>query len=310
MLIYPDYYKEFRCIADKCRHNCCIGWEIEIDKDTKAYYDTVDGEFGRRLSENIKDGENPEFILAADECCPFLNGDNLCDIILTLGEDKLCHICREHPRFYNEICGRVEAGLGLSCEEAARIILGRKEKTVLVSDEEISSDDEILFLRDKIISKLQDRKKSIRMRLFEVLALCNASLPERGVEYWAEFLLSLEYMDKTWQERIAALKILSNVRTDKFDTYMKDRETEYEQLGVYLIYRHLATAADIDDAAARACFAVFGVWLVYALGLCEFLKHGKFSFEDQVELCRMFSTELEYCEENTEALFDEFYVGT
>ena len=310
MLVYPDYYKEFRCIAKDCRHNCCIGWEIEIDKVTKAYYDTVNGEIGRRLSKNIKDGEKPEFILTADERCPFLNCDNLCDIILTLGEDHLCHICREHPRFYNEICGRVEAGLGLSCEEAARIILGKREKTELASEEILLSDDKILSLRDDIISKLQDRKKSIRMRLFEVLALCNASLPERGVEYWAELLLSLECMDKAWQERVAALKILSNVRTDKFDTYMKDRETEYEQLGVYVIYRHFATAADLQDAAARASFAVFGVWLVYALGLCEFLKQGEFSFEDQVELCRMFSTELEYCEENTEVLFDEFYVGT
>ncbi len=310
MLVYPDYYKDFKCIAEKCRHNCCIGWEIEIDKQTKAYYDTVDGEMGKRLSENIKSGENPEFILTNDERCPFLNGDNLCDIILTLGEDKLCHICREHPRFYNEICGRVEVGLGLSCEEAARIIIGKKEKTTLVSDEEISSDDEILSLREKIISKFQERKKSIRMRLFEALALCNTSIPERGVEYWAELLLSFECMDKAWQDKVAALKILSNVRTDKFDAYMKERETEYEQLGVYLIYRHLATAADMGDATARVCFCVFGVWLVYALGLCEFLKRGEFSFEDQVELCRMFSTELEYCEENTETLFDEFYVGT
>ena len=310
MFVYPDYYKEFKCIADKCRHSCCIGWEIEIDKETKALYDSVGGEMGKRFSENIKDGEAPEFILTRDERCPFLNRDNLCDIILTLGEDKLCHICREHPRFYNEICGRCEAGLGLSCEEAARIIIGRKEKTKLVSDGEVSSEDKILSLRDKVISKLQERGKSIRMRLFEVLSLCNTTLPERGAEYWAELLLSLECMDKAWQEKVAALKILPNVRTDKFDAYMKGREAEYEQLAVYLIYRHFATAADLPDAAARACFAVFGVWLVYALGLCEFLKRGELPFEEQVELCRMFSTELEYCEENTDALFDEFYAGT
>ncbi len=310
MVVHPDYYSDFKCVADKCRHSCCIGWEIEIDKETKKTYDTVKGDMGKRLSENIKKGENPEFILTKDERCPFLNRDNLCDIILELGEDSLCHICREHPRFYNEICGRVEAGLGLSCEEAARIIIGKKGKTTLMSDEEISSDDEILSLRDKVISKLQDRKKSIRLRLFEVLALCKTSLPERGVEYWAEFLLNLECMDKSWQERVRELKLLPDANTGKFDSYMKDRESEYEQLGVYLVYRHFATATDLDDAASRACFAVFGVWLVYALGFCAFLKNGEFSFEEQVELCRMFSTELEYCEENTEALFDEFYAGT
>ena len=30
-IIVPDYYKEFSCIADHCRHSCCIGWEIDID---------------------------------------------------------------------------------------------------------------------------------------------------------------------------------------------------------------------------------------------------------------------------------------
>ena len=310
MFVCPDYYKDFKCIADKCRHSCCIGWEIEIDKETKKLYDSVEGEMGRRLAENIKDGECAEFILGESERCPFLNEKNLCDIILNLGEDHLCHICREHPRFYNEVCGRVEAGLGLSCEEAARIIIGRKEKTALVSDEETECDDEILALRDKVTELLQNRKKSIKMRLFEVLTLCNASLPERGVEAWTDLLLSLECMDKAWQERVRALKILSGASTGKFDTLMKERQGEYENLAVYLVYRHLATAADKDDAMARVCFCVFGVWLVYALGLCEFLKNGAFSFEEQVELCRMFSTELEYCEENTNALFDEFYMGT
>ena len=32
-IIAPDYYREFHCIADKCRHSCCIGWEIDIDAD-------------------------------------------------------------------------------------------------------------------------------------------------------------------------------------------------------------------------------------------------------------------------------------
>ena len=34
----PSYYKNFRCIADKCPDNCCRGWEIDIDEDTLDYY--------------------------------------------------------------------------------------------------------------------------------------------------------------------------------------------------------------------------------------------------------------------------------
>ena len=32
-LFAPEYYKQFKCIADKCTHSCCIGWEIDIDEE-------------------------------------------------------------------------------------------------------------------------------------------------------------------------------------------------------------------------------------------------------------------------------------
>lgn len=43
---YPDYYPLFHCIADRCRHNCCIGWEIDVDGDSLAAYDQIGGEMG------------------------------------------------------------------------------------------------------------------------------------------------------------------------------------------------------------------------------------------------------------------------
>lgn len=39
----PSYYKNFRCIADKCPDNCCRGWEIDIDEDTLDYYKDLKG---------------------------------------------------------------------------------------------------------------------------------------------------------------------------------------------------------------------------------------------------------------------------
>ena len=52
-ILVPDYYKDFKCIADKCKHNCCIGWEIDIDDDTLEYYNKVGGVLGERFKENI-----------------------------------------------------------------------------------------------------------------------------------------------------------------------------------------------------------------------------------------------------------------
>ena len=36
--IKPNYYYEFKCIASDCRHNCCIGWKIDIDDETEINY--------------------------------------------------------------------------------------------------------------------------------------------------------------------------------------------------------------------------------------------------------------------------------
>ena len=50
-IVKPDYYDSFRCIADKCRHSCCIGWEIDIDEDTLDLYENIPGDFGDRPSD-------------------------------------------------------------------------------------------------------------------------------------------------------------------------------------------------------------------------------------------------------------------
>ena len=113
----PFYYNTFKCIADKCSDNCCIGWEIEIDSDTAEYYKSVGGAFGKRLSENIS--EENSFILKGERC-PFLNEKNLCDIIINCGEEHLCQICRDHPRYFEWFADKKEGGIGLCCEEAAR----------------------------------------------------------------------------------------------------------------------------------------------------------------------------------------------
>ena len=84
--VYPAYYPEFKCIAGGCRHSCCIGWEIDIDPETLALYRGLEGPLGDRLRRNITGGESPCFALGDGERCPFLNRENLCDIILERGE--------------------------------------------------------------------------------------------------------------------------------------------------------------------------------------------------------------------------------
>ena len=51
----PAYYKAFRCIGSDCTENCCIGWEIGIDPDTAAFYDSFPGETGDWLRTFLKE---------------------------------------------------------------------------------------------------------------------------------------------------------------------------------------------------------------------------------------------------------------
>lgn len=305
MHIYPDYYKEFRCIANRCKHNCCIGWEIDIDSSTLDFYKSVTGNLGKRLKDNISYNDTPHFILSDNERCPFLNTDNLCDIIIEAGEYNICNICKEHPRFHNELPDRTESGLGLCCEEAARIILSKRDCTTLECNTNIFTDDEIIILRDNVMTVLQNRNHSIKDRLQLSLKLCNTSTETRSIKTWFHVLSTFEQLDKSWGELLYyAKENYDNINLSAFDTHIKDRQHEYEQFIIYLLYRHFANSPDIREAQSRLRFIDFAYNLIYTLGATIYHKNGDFSFDDQVELVRLFSSEIEYSDENLYTLFD------
>ena len=37
ILTFPTFYRDFKCIANRCTDSCCIGWEIDIDEDNNKY---------------------------------------------------------------------------------------------------------------------------------------------------------------------------------------------------------------------------------------------------------------------------------
>ena len=169
----PDYYTGFRCIAGACRHSCCVGWEIDVDPDTAERYQTMDGALGEKLRRCVSMDPFPHFILSAGERCPFLTDQNLCEIILQAGEGLLCQICADHPRFRNYWSDRVEIGLGLACEEAARLILTSPHPLRLVplsveteEEAEIPSEEESALLRrrDQLLASVSETGPPARLR--------------------------------------------------------------------------------------------------------------------------------------------------
>ena len=319
-LIAPDYYNSFSCIADRCRNSCCIGWEIDIDEDTAEYYKTLSGELGVKLKNCIaEDPSGSSFILSEEERCPFLTREGLCDIILQLGEDSLCQICSDHPRFRNYFSDRTEIGLGLCCEAAAQLILGKKEKArleILCDDgdgEELSAEDAaVINLRDELIETAQDRTKSILFRLESLLSRYSAKLSDATVP--ASQMLALEQLSRTWTDRLLALKEYEGIsRAKGFSDYahILDRNsTIFEQLLVYLLFRHIPDAAESGKLREYLLFIVSSVILPVRIFDALYPAEDLPDEEGLMDIIREWSAEIEYSDENIERLLCFFQKET
>lgn len=307
-LFAPSYYKEFRCIAGECKHSCCIGWEIDIDDDTYAYYSAIKDDFGKRLIENISlDGEVPHFSLDEEEKCPFLNNSGLCDIIITLGENKLCQICTDHPRYRNYFKDRIEIGLGLCCESAARLILSQTDKINIIAlssneYEEVlpENDNEFFVYRENIFNILQERNVTIAKRLKKILLQYGLNFFEQPLSKFINLFLSLEYMEGNLK---ALFKRLENKKTFS-KKFTNDFEIVFEQIAVYFIYRHIAEGIYDGMMKERVTFAILSTVLLNEICILKKSDYGVVSFDDLMEFSRLYSAEIEYSEENLRAILD------
>lgn len=298
-LYAPNYYKTFKCIADKCRHSCCVGWEIDIDNETYELYKNLNSDFGYKLKRAISiENGIPHFILDNNERCPFLNENNLCDIITELGENAFCQICDDHPRFRNFFSHRIEIGLGLCCEESARIVLTQDGNTTLeaieCSDFDSPTSEEIEFLtfREKIFNILQDRNKSINIRVCDMLEFANVKLSSKSFDEWSDIYLNLEQLNPEWTEKLNTLKYTQKSLLFEGDTC----DIAFEKLLIYFVYRHLADGLFDNTIKERVAFSVHALYMIMAL--CN----GDYTVEKIIETSRMYSSEIEYSDENMTVL--------
>lgn len=300
MLTYvPSYYSRFSCIASGCKHNCCIGWEIDIDNDTYSKYLNIKGKFGDLLKQNIAGGKNPHFKMLKGGRCPFLNKDNLCDIIVNLGEQILCEICKLHPRYLNYFENRVEVGLGLCCEEAARIILTNKDIVEVVKiegEEKTESAEETSFfnLRNRVFEALQDRTKIIDDRINNALNILGNQYqaPTRKEIY--DIYKPLERLDSMWDTELEKLLADQKYSLVNFDIIS-------EQLLIYFVYRHLSEGVTDGLLQKRLQFAVLSYNCIKEI--CKGYKN--ISIEKIIDIARMYSSEVEYSDENLSAILDK-----
>lgn len=391
----PIYYKEFKCIASECTDSCCKEWEIDIDEETLEYYMTVDGEFGKRLKDNImiSEDEIPHFIQTKNERCPFLNEEGLCDIFINLGEEHLSQICTHHPRFYDWFTEGEEAGLGMCCESAVRLILRKNNEADF---EEIFNEDfleenniEAGFLEDDeedFTKELENELFGMRLELFNIIKSDNISEKDycnnntklefivnklyKSAEYFQkkydnlvfgetdekldaeldaemdielencqsidselgqrefsksvselfwnkdnlinliEYYKKLEINDINWWNTLNQLDSheIDNIidKKEMFEKFYSEKMHEYEQLLIYFIFRYFMKARNDDMVIEKVNFAIISTYMIELLDIFYYEKNGKLSEKNQVDICKMYSKEIEYDEDNVEKLSEYF----
>lgn len=335
ILRMPEYCRNFLCIADKCSDNCCIGWEIDIDNKTADFYSNIDGKFGKRLKENIIDDNGTKsFILDSNERCPFLNGNNLCDIILNLGEDKLCQICTDHPRYYEWFDGIKEGGIGLCCEEAARIILSESSPAeyydIKITCENCDDYDYELYdclftAREKIIFHICNSNIPFKNRICDILSyseelqcsidngnfkvsdiVSNNSFAEPDLKAILQILLTLEPINESWKPYVQSCislydKVFGHIKLDS-------EEIKYlRNIAVYFIWRYFLKGVFDEEFLSKIKLAAVSIAVLGYMFCCCKHEKGILTLSDCIEITKNYSKEIEYCEENLNKLADISY---
>ena len=268
-------FKNFKCKANMCTDTCCIGWGIDIDKDTLLFYKNYKGDFSLKLEEGI-DFNKGEIKMNSDKRCPFLNENNLCDIILNLGKEHISYICKNHPRFFNEFDTHKETGYGLCCEEALSLLLLNE-----VNLPDIKCDSPLFYLREKLFLIIKRKDLNLNEKFYYFLdIICGAEdcilFGDDLIDFLDSYNFEKKKIDKInakkFLEKFKDLEPINSLWTKNFDIVYKNykdnedfysikNSEKYEKLFLYYTFRYLLKDIDEEDFLAKGKFVILMVTL-------------------------------------------------
>ena len=320
----PDYYGAFRCLAGACPHSCCIGWEVTVDEDTALRYFQQPGPLGDRLRAAMQVDEEGDFCFPLrGGRCPFLDGENLCQIHRELGPEATSATCREHPRFTEDYGPLRETSLAASCPAAAELLLGSRAPLTFPEAESEEAGEPgdpwlgpLLAVRGRMFALLGDRSQPLRRRLWEILSLARDAqelldddraedLPAlaggwRGEESPASgaglglfpaglrFLSSLEALEADWRDLLRAAERAEPPAADP---------ALLERIAAYFLFRHVLKAVNDGELLSRTALCAFAVLAAQRLAAVCGLP----------EALGRLSRELEHDQDNLEAFRRAFW---
>ena len=142
-----------------------------------------------------------------------------------------------------------------------------------------------ITLREKLFDILQDRSIPLSERTDRMLTEVGAT-PIADLAVWIDRLTKLEQLDPTWQKLLGKLSLQEQTP--------KNLDLPLEKFMLYLLWRHLPNAVEESEILATVRFAYLGYILLKTI--CETTN------TPIEEAARLFSSEIEYSEENTATL--------
>jgi lysine-N-methylase len=236
----------------------------------------------------------------------------------------------------------MEIGVGLCCEEAARLILSdpapAEFETYLTDadpDDEEGEDAPLylplLSLRERLFALLQNRTLPLKERMAQALRLAAAiqdqinrgEVPAEDTPFSetqavpcdvktvlaaaVDVHAEMEYLEQEWMDSIHDLREhMEELDFPGFFAALGERRYEYEHVLVYLVFRYFLKAVYDENALVKIQQAILMVLTMGALGCRVWQKTGRFSLADQIEVTRQYSKEVEYSDDNMELLSEGF----
>lgn len=236
-------YDKFKCIADKCKFTCCEGWDINVDNNTydKWKRDKKDSEYLLNNVKIKKCNEKTEYFINKEiyEACAFLDGQGLCNIVKSHGEEYLSLTCHTFPRLENVFENKKELSLSCACPEVVEILNNLNGKVEMISEKSIYEEENLLELRirETLIDIIYEERLSLEERLiisFEMLL----NILENEIYTNEENLLEeLEkYSDREYIEEV--INVYSEIELNKTDSI---EEINYLFLDIIQNYKEVSS---------------------------------------------------------------------
>ena len=328
-LYFPQYYRQFRCIASACPDSCCQGWAVDVDDASAAYYRALPGDLGDRLRAVLRDDGEGAYMEIEDGRCPMWRQDGLCRIQAQLGHDALCRVCRNFPRLRHDYGDFVELGLELSCPEAARLICSapadlccqevdggeepdyeqeimdillrsRREALALTEDRNLSVPEllAVLLLFAHEVQAQLDGAEALPFSPAQALRDAHRYAQTGDLQALLDFFKGLEILNPHWLERLNNPNCHCEPVTDVTGVAIRFPWTDsYRPLIRYFVNRWWLQAVSDYDLISRAKLTVSACLVIHALG------------GDTVQTAQAFSKEIENDPDNIEAILDGAYTS-